>query len=371
MVAVVSDSDQKANMAPEGDDVAARLEEMYTDMTAHSLQGLWQMERKPPDVRPYLWQWETVRRVADASRDLVDVPYPGERRAVALVNPGIPGAIGSTHVIFTAIQLVKPGEIARAHRHTPNALRFMIDGEGVSTNVEGTTVPMYPGDLVLTPNWLWHEHRNEGDRDAVWMDGLDSPFVFAMAAAVYEPYADEFLKETSRLDDFLRPGAPQPEAHESPDGGAPLLVYRWTAVESVLHALAADDSASEFDGVTIDYGQGDWTMSTMSCRMSMLRPGERTKAHRHTYSSVYHVHEGKGATLIDSKRFAWSDHDSFIVPPWTWHEHLNDSEMECAYLFSINDLPVQQTFNLNREESLEENDGHQEETSVFDPENPD
>ena len=106
-----------------------------------------------------------------------------------------------------------------------------------------------------------------------------------MAAAVYEPYADESLKETSRLDDLLRPGAPQPEEHESPGGGAPLFVYRWSAVESVLHALAADDSASEFDGVTIDYGQGDWTMSTMSCRMSMLRPGERTKAHRHTYSS--------------------------------------------------------------------------------------
>ena len=137
-------------------DTAARLEEMYTDMAAHSLQGLWRMERKGPDVRPYLWKWETVRRIADASRDLIDIPYPGERRAVALVNPGIPGAIGSTHVIFTAIQLVKPGEIARAHRHTPTAGRFMIDGDGASPNVSGTTVVTSSGNLLPTPNWLGH-----------------------------------------------------------------------------------------------------------------------------------------------------------------------------------------------------------------------
>ena len=350
---------------------------MYTDMAAHSLQGLWRMERKGPDVRPYLWKWETVRRIADASRDLIDIPYPGERRAVALVNPGIPGAIGSTHVIFTAIQLVKPGEIARAHRHTPNAVRFMIDGEGASTNVAGTTVVMYPGDLVLTPNWLWHEHRNDGDRDALWLDGLDSPFVFAMSAAVYEPYENGTLEEKRRLDDLARlgqRGAAEPVAYDSTGGGTPLLVYRWSAIEPVLHSLAADDTSSEFDGVVIDYvnaADGAWTTSTMSCRMSMLRPGERTKAHRHTHSSVYHVHHGDGFTLIGGERFAWGDHDSFVVPPWIWHEHANDSDTDIAYLFSINDLPVLEAFNLNREEPLKENGGHQKETSVFDPENPD
>lgn len=360
-------------MQPVDDDIAARTEDLYTDMAAHSLQGLWRMDRKPPDVRPYLWQWRTVRRVADASRDLVDIPYPGERRAVALINPGIPGAIGSTHVIFTAIQLVKPGEIARAHRHTPNALRFMIEGEGVSTNIEGTTVPMYPGDLVLTPNWSWHEHRNEGNRDAVWMDGLDSPFVFGMAAAIYEPYTAGFLDERGIQDDALRSGTAAPETHHLADGEAPLLVYRWSAVEPLLHMLAADDTASAYDGVTIEYGHaadGTRTMPTMSSQMSMLRPGERTKAHRHTYCSVYHIHEGKGSTLIDGKRFDWGDHDSFVVPPWAWHEHSNDSNTAYAYLFSINDLPVQQAFNLNREESLEDNDGHQVETAVFDPDNP-
>ena len=361
-------------MTVEGDDLAVKREAMYADMEAHRLQGLWQMESKGPDVWPYLWQWETVRRVADASRELVDIPYPGERRAVALVNPGIPGAIGSTHVIFAAIQLVKPGEVARAHRHTSNALRFMIDGEAVSTNVEGTTVPMYPGDLVLTPNWQWHEHRNEGDRDAVWMDGLDSPFVFAMAAAVYEPYENGFLEEMSRQDDQLRVGTAAPEKHKMSDGRDLLLVYRWSAVEPLLQTLAADDTASLFDGVTIDYtnaADGAWTMPTMSCRMSMLRPGERTKAHRHTYSSVYHVHEGVGATVINGKRFVWADHDSFVVPPWAWHEHSNSSETEMAYLFSITDIPILDSFGLNREEPLKINEGHQTQTSVFDPENPD
>jgi gentisate 1,2-dioxygenase len=104
--------------------------------------------------------------------------------------------------------------------------------------------------------------------------------------------------------------------------------------------------------------------------MTMLRPGEHTKAHRHTYSSVYHVYRGKGSTIIDGQRFEWAERDSFVVPPWTWHEHINASGTDIAYVFSINDIPTLEAFNLNREEPLTENGGHQQATSVFDPENP-
>ena len=123
------------------------------------------MECKGPDVRPYLWQWDTMHGAVTAAGEFVDIPYPGERRAAALADPGIPAALGSTHAIYTAIQLLRPGQVARAHRHTPNALRFMIEGE---------RVPMYPGDLALTPNMLWHEHRNDSDADAVVLDD-DTP----------------------------------------------------------------------------------------------------------------------------------------------------------------------------------------------------
>ena len=358
-------------MTAEHSDAATRLEALYTEMATHSVEGLWRMDRKGPDVRPYLWKWETMRRLVTEAGDLVDIPRPGERRAVALVNPGIPGALGTTHTIYTAIQLVRTGEVARAHRHTPNALRFMIEGEGASTTVEGEKVPMYPGDLVLTPNWLWHEHRNEGDRDALWLDGLDSPFVFGMAAAVYEPYEAGFLEETRPQDHSGRSyglGTVRPVGYEAPSQGSPLLVYRWESVGPVLERLAEDGAATEHDGVAIEYvnpATGGHTLSTMSCWMTMVRPAERTKAHRHTYGSVYHVFRGHGRTLIDGQRFDWGHGDTFVVPPWSWHEHANDSDAEPAYLFPINDLPALAAFDLNREEPLVENDGHQRETSIF------
>jgi len=365
----------EGSMTSEQRDKATELEAMYTDMAAHSLEGLWRMERKGPDVRPYLWQWDTIHRIVNQSAGLIDIPYPGERRAVALVNPGIPGALGSTHAIYTAIQLVKPGEVARAHRHTPNALRFMIEGEGVSTTVEGERVPMHSGDLVLTPSWLWHEHRNDSDADAVWMDGLDSPLIFSLAAAVYEPYENGFLEETRPVDHTGRSyglGTIRPIGYEAPGEGAPLLVYRWSAVEPAIQRMAEDGTDTEFDGVSIEYvnpGNGGHTLSTMSCWMTMLRPGEHTKAHRHTYSSVYNVHRGSGATIIDGQRFAWGERDSLVVPPWAWHEHVNGTD-DVAYLFSINDIPTLEAFNLNREEPYAEHGGYQLMTSTFDPENP-
>lgn len=356
-------------------DKATELEAMYTDMAAHSLEGLWRMERHGPDVRPYLWQWDTVHRIVSQSAGLIDIAYPGERRAVALVNPGIPGALGSTHAIYTAVQLVKPGEVARAHRHTPSALRFMIEGEGTSTTVEGERVPMYPGDLVLTPSWLWHEHRNDSDADAVWLDGLDSPLVFGLAAAVYEPYENGFLEETRPEDHTGRVvglGALRPIGYEeAPGKGSPLLVYRWTAVEPAMQRMAEDGVDTPFDGVSIEYansGSGGHTLSTMSCWMTMLRPGEQTKAHRHTHSSVYYAHRGSGATIIDGQRFAWGERDMLVVPPWAWHEHVNETD-SVAYLFSINDVPTLEAFDLNREEAYAENDGHQQVASTFDPGN--
>jgi gentisate 1,2-dioxygenase len=276
-------------MVSKNNDRTTRLEAMYTDMAANTLEGLWRMERRGPDIQPYLWKWDIVRRLVTQAGDLVDIPRPGERRALALINPGIPGALGTTHTIYTAVQLVRPGEVARAHRHTPNALRFMIEGEGASTTVEGERVPMHPGDLVLTPNWLWHEHRNEGDRDVVWLDGLDSPFVFAMAAAVYESYNEGFLNETrpeNLSDRSYGLGTVRPIGYEAPGQGVPLLVYRWEAVEPVLCKLAENDTATAYDGVSIEYvnpGSGGRTLSTMSCWMTMLRSSEETKAHRHTY----------------------------------------------------------------------------------------
>ena len=357
--------DSENTVAAEPDDAATRLEALYTEMARHNVEGLWRMDRKGPGVRAHLWRWDVVRRLVAEAGDLVDIERPGERRAIALVNPGIPETLGATHTIYAAIQLVRPGEVARAHRHTPAALRFVIEGEGASTTVEGEKLPMRPGDLVLTPNWLWHEHRNEGDRDVLWLDGLDSPFVFSRAAAVYEPYEDGLLPETRPVGYSERAhglGAVRPVGYGAQPAGHPLLVYRWEQTAEALAQLADAGVSTSADGVAIEYvnpATGGRTLPTMSCRMQMLQPGEHTTAHRHTYAPVHHVYRGNGCTIIDGVRFDWGPDDSFVTPPWAWHEHVNTSGETPAYLFSIDDLPVLEAFNLNREEALVENGGRQ------------
>ena len=108
-------------------------------------------------------------------------------------------------------------------------------------------------------------------------------------------------------------------------------------------------------------------MPTMACWAQMLRPGEHTKAHRHTGSAVYHVVQGTGATIIDGQRFAWSKGDIIALPPWALHEHANTSSSKDAVLFSIQDTPVLQALGLYYEEPLSENGGHQKVTSNFSP----
>lgn len=100
-------------------------------------------------------------------------------------------------------------------------------------------------------------------------------------------------------------------------------------------------------------------MKTMGASMQMLRPGERTKAHRHTGSGLYHVAKGNGYSVIDGKRFDWSKHDIFCVPSWSWHEHVNGSDREDACLFCLSDLPVMRALGLYREQAFGDNGGNQ------------
>jgi gentisate 1,2-dioxygenase len=113
-----------------------------------------------------------------------------ERRVLRLTNPELQGASASNRLVAN-IQIVMPGEIARAHRHSAGALRLIIEGRGGYTVVNGERVPMYPGDLVLTPNWSWHDHANDTDAPMMWLDGLDTPLVRMLEAGFYEEYHQE------------------------------------------------------------------------------------------------------------------------------------------------------------------------------------
>jgi gentisate 1,2-dioxygenase len=277
---------------------------------------------------PYLWHWRDLRPQALRAAELVGTQQ-AERRVLRLTNPELPGVASNT--LVANIQIVMPGEIARAHRHTGNALRFIIEGQGGYTVVNGDRVPMFPGDLILTPNWSWHDHANDTGAPMMWLDGLDTPLVRMLEAGFYEEYPGE------RQDI----GA---AANASP------WHYPFSEMRAALERLAAKDNGAAADGIEykhrVTHGP---VMQTIACAMQLLRPGEKTQARRRVCCTNYHVVEGAGYSIVGGQRLDWDDKDVFTVPTWTFHEHVNTGDRP-AFLFSFSDAPVMKALSLYREE---------------------
>src|SRR5260370_11467425 len=168
------------------------LQDYYAQLQARHVTAAWigggiGMEPRSEAV-PYLGQWRDLRPQAMRAAEWVGTQQ-AERRVLRVANPKLPGVASNT--LVANIQIVMPGEIARAHRHSAAALRLIIEGGGGYTVVNGERVPMFPGDLVLTPNWTWHDHANDTDAPMIWLDGLDTPLVRMLEAGFYEEYHRE------------------------------------------------------------------------------------------------------------------------------------------------------------------------------------
>ncbi|MFN0070749.1 MAG: cupin domain-containing protein [Chloroflexota bacterium] len=342
--------------------------EFYDELQGLSLGALWnspdlaklqhvkKVEPRPRAV-PHVWRWDDVLPRALKAAELVGTQQ-AERRVLQFKNPGITERTATTNTLFAGIQIVMPGEVARAHRHSLAALRFIISSEGGYTNVEGEPIPMRPGDLVLTPNWTWHDHANDTTQPMIWMDGLDAPLVLMMEAAFQEEHPDErqpiSAERGASISQFgvggLQPlGAPPVQRH------SPLTHFPWSETRPALERFAASAVADPHDGIIMQYTNpvdGGPVMPTLDCYIQMLRPGEKTAAHRHTSSAIYHVVAGQGCSVVGEKRLEWTEKDVFCVPNWTTHEHQNTSSTEPAFLFSFTDIPVLRAMDLLREESV-------------------
>jgi gentisate 1,2-dioxygenase len=337
------------------------------------IHGLWELAsqmtpRPEPRAIPYLWPSSLLEALVREAGEAV--PVGEERRALQLFNPGLDGQWATTNTMIAAVQLLLPGEVARAHRHTPTAIRFIMEGEGAYTAVDGERVYMAPGDLILTPSWAWHDHGNETDRPVVWMDGLDIPLVQALSAMFFQFY-------DQRQVPLSKPNNASVQLHghvsltptwvkERPQS-SPLLLYSWEKTWPSLAALREVEGDVN-DGIALEYTHpqtGRSLLPTMACWIQMLRPRARLKAHRHTGSAVYYVVQGAGETIVDGCRFAWGRGDIIALPSWALHEHANRSVDDVAVLFSIQDRPVLEALGLYREEAFTENGGHQVVTSTF------
>lgn len=350
------------------------LQAFYAELGRHNADAFWNranaIEPWEPVTRyaPTLWKYQTMRSLCMQAIDLVR-PEDAGRRVVALLNDSPSGRDNTAVVgwLFSGLQAMKPGEITPAHRHTASAHRFIMEGAGAYTVVDGHRISLGRNDYVLTPNGCWHDHGVSPDGQiCVWQDGLDIPLMNALETnfyAVYDQPAQTAAYPENDLPLTFGGGMVPSSAQAWDKPYSPTMVYRWERTRKALQNFASVSVPDPFDGHIMRYANpltGGWAMQTMGAQMQMLPAGFRGRAHRHTGNVVYNVAEGQGYSIIGGQRFDWQEHDIFCVPAWQWHEHVNLEPDREAFLFSFNDFPVMEALGVMRSEALVENDGHQD-----------
>jgi len=346
------------------------LEAYYKELETLGAGALWTVANdiEPWEPRtssvPMLWKYDDLRELVLKSSELV-TPEQAGRRVVYLVNDKRKDVSAAVGWLYTGIQVTRPGESTSAHRHKASALRFIMEGKGGYTVVDGNKITFEVNDFVITPNGTWHEHGVAADgKTCIWQDGLDIPLVNALEAndyAVYDGKQPLGVPINYSPLTYGSPGLlPADKVWDKPY--SPLFKYSWKNVYPALLEMAKVNEGSPFDGILMHYSNpmtGGHVMQTMGASMQLLRPSEHTKAHKHTGSFVYQCAKGHGYSIIGGKRFDWKERDIFCVPSWVNHEHVNLSNTEDACLFSFNDLPVMNALGLYQEKEYEENNGYQ------------
>ena len=343
----------------------------YKRLSALGTGALWTVANKiepwePVSTStPMIWRYRDLREDVLKALELV-TPEQAGRRVVYLENKGRADVVAAVGWLYSGLQVMAPGECASSHRHSASALRFIMEGSGAFTNVDGHKMMLGANDFVLTPNGTWHEHGVAEDGTiCIWQDGLDIPLMNALEANFYEVHPDLQQAISYAVDDSTATWAGaglRPAGVQWAKPYSPLLKYEWAPTYEALSRYAKVTDGSPYDGILMDYvnpNTGGPVMQTIGASMQLLRPGERTKAHRQTGSFVYQCAKGKGWSIINGQRFDWQERDIFVVPAWMYHEHANASDSSDACLFSFHDLPVMRALGLHREEALGENGGHQ------------
>ncbi|MFJ8025707.1 cupin domain-containing protein [Streptomyces sp. NPDC096311] len=376
---VVSPVSLTAEDQPGQPPVTPELEDLYRGFEKALLVPLWTRigdlmpEHPKSKAQPHRWEWKTLLDLAGRSGDLVPVGRGGERRAIALSNPSLGGRPYATPTLWAAIQYLMPGEDAPEHRHTQNAFRFVVEGEGVWTVVERDPAPMRRGDFLPQAGMNWHAHHNSASTPMAWIDGLDIPFQYDVEAQFFDFGRDELSEEEHATPNRSRsellwghPGL-APVSQLGHREGTPLLCYRWVDTDAAL----ADQLELERAGHPGAMGPGHAlvrytnpttagdVLPTIRAQFHRLVSGAETAPRRETGSSVYQVFDGSGRVTVGD--FSWSVQrgDLFVVPSWQplsirSEASPSDSDSGALDLFQFSDAPLFTKLNLFRTH-IEEN----------------
>jgi len=331
-----------------------KRERLSSEIAQLNMRPLWErvMRLKAGTAAvPAIWRWNDVQPYLMRSAELITT-QEAERRVLMLENPALKGTTFATTTLYAGLQVILPDEIARTHRHAPNALRFIIEGEGAYTAVEGERVMMKPGDFVTTPNWAWHDHGNLGSGPVVWLDGLDTAFANLFGAHFREDYPQE-SQPVSRTegDAAARYGANLLPLEYRPTGRAtPMLSYPYSRTREALEQLARNGDPHVAHGYKLRYANpatGGHAFPTMAVCMQWLPKGFSGRKYRGTDGAVFCVVEGRGSVSIGDTRFDFARHDVFVVPSWEFYQL--QAVTDCV-LFSYTDRAAQEALGFWREE---------------------
>jgi len=341
----------------------------YREIDRLALTPLWEVLHAlvPPRPNspcvPALWKFADVKPYLARAGALISATE-AVRRVLILENPALRGQSCITQSLYAGLQLILPGEVAPGHRHTQSALRFVVDGRGAWTAVDGERTTMQPGDFIVTPSWTWHEHGNpraaQSGEPVIWLDGLDIPMVRFFDAGFAENLPGKVPPAaTAEGSAPARDGAHLPPAHDARSRGAaaPMFSYPYARTREALGRFARDAPLDPWVGVKLRYANpadGGDPLPTMAAFMQLLPAGFEGKPYRSTDGTVFSVVEGRGRARIERDgaihAFDFEPKDHFVVPSW-WCVSFTALD-ECV-LFSFSDRPVQQALGMLREERLQ------------------
>lgn len=320
-----------------------------------SLANLVTPEPRSP-CQPASWAFSDIRAAMMEAGGLITAKE-AERRVLVLENPGLRGQSRITTSLYAGVQLVLPGEIAPAHRHTQSALRFVLEGGGAHTSVNGERTIMNEGDFVITPPMAWHDHGNHSDEPIFWLDGLDIPVVQFLDASFAEHLGqDEQPILRPAGDSDARYGANLlPVDHKGGGGSSPVFNYPYSRTRDALERMRGAEAWDPCHGLKMRYSNpitGNHAMATMGTFVQLLPAGFATAAYRSTDATVFASIEGRGRSIVSTRTgedfvVEWGKRDLFVVPSWhrVRHEAAEDS-----VLFSFSDRPIQEALHLFRED---------------------
>ena len=329
-----------------------RLEDLpadyVQDLRKLNLVPLWPSLRavlppgKPrPNTQPTFWSYQALRPLLMRAGELTPMEK-AERRVLVLANPGHGlDNMKASSAIYLGMQLLLPGEWAPSHRHTPNAVRMIVEGDGAYTTVDGEKCPMSRGDLILTPTGLWHEHGHDGSQPVVWLDVLDLPLVYYMEASYAIEGQRQAVKPGRGDRAHTRGGVLPTPVFTRSTKAYPMLRYPWADARAALEAMAADQPDQEAVQVTyINPETGDDALNILGFYALMLRPGQTLNLPARSPASVFHVIEGGAAVGVEGQTFTLAEADTCCAPGYAAVTLRNLSADKASFVFMADESPL-------------------------------